>query len=262
VLELLEKPFTGAGARGMMLAQDKGLSKKIFQFHQLPYPRFSTIDAGHVEWADDLSFPLIVKPLNEDASIGINSRSVVNNVKELLERIGHLHAELHAPALVEEFIEGREIYVGVLGNGRPEVFPILEWDLSKVKNGPRIASAEAKWDKESEGFHAPQVFPEDLPAELVKRIQETAVNAFSALKLSDYARVDMRLRSRVEGTSKNPDDWEFFIIEMNPNPWLERRSEFAMAARKHGLSYPDLLERILELAIDRHRGAPKPPRKE
>lgn len=119
LLEVMGRRFTGAGAIGLTLAQDKALSKKIFHFHGLPYPKFSTMDAGQVEWSDDLKFPLFVKPQNEDASIGIDSKAMVQNVKELMERISYIQTEFKTPALIEEYIEGREIYIGVLGNEPP-----------------------------------------------------------------------------------------------------------------------------------------------
>ena len=281
LLEVLGKKFTGAGSIGLALAQDKELSKKIYHFHGIRYPRFSSMDSGKVEWADDLRFPLFVKPLNEDASIGIDSGSVVNNVKELMERISYLQTELNAPALIEEFIEGREIYIGVLGNDKPEALPILEWDFSGVPDGmPRIASSEAKWDEESPYKDAPEVFPTDIPEMVYKRIQEAAVQAFKALRLRDYGRVDMRLRkvtpmrpeekskgeaekkiggkgaakksTGVEKATTELDTWEFYVIEVNPNPHLDKKSELAMAAQKHGLNYPDLIEKIIELAMERN----------
>jgi len=280
ILEVLAKRFTGAGSIGLTLAQDKELSKKLFQFHGIRYPRFSCMDAGKVEWSDELEFPLFVKPLNEDASIGIDSGSIVHNVKELMERISYLHTELNAPALIEEFIEGRELYVGVLGNDKPEALPILEWDFSKIPEGsPKIASSEAKWDDESVYKDAPEVFPIDIPEAVYVKIQEAAIAAFKSLKIRDYGRVDLRLRyidpkerkklsgGASEGKAKTKDavnestgehaataeleDWEFYVIEVNPNPYLDKKSEIAMAARKHGLSYPDLIERIIELALDR-----------
>ncbi len=256
LLELMDKPFTGSGSTGMTLAQDKGLAKKLFQFHDLRSPRFCVLDAGHVEWSDDLSFPLIVKPASEDASIGIDKSSVVHDVKDLLERISYVHETVHGPALVEEFIEGREIYVGVLGNEKPEALPILEWDLSGVKDGPQIASAEAKWEKDSEGYNAPEVFPEDIPESVGRRMQNAAITAVQALRLNDYARVDLRLRQHASGAKKD-GDWEFFIIEVNPNPYLERKSEFIKAARKHGLSHPELIERIIDLALQRYGKKPR-----
>lgn len=287
LLELYEKCFTGSGSAGWLLAGDKALCKKIFQFHGIRYPRFCTVAKGKVDWSDELEFPLIVKPLNEDASLGIDKGSVVHNVKELLERISYIHEEFDGGTLVEEFIEGREIYVGVLGNGNPQALPILEWDFSQVTDGPKIAGAEAKWDPDSEGYKAQELFPEDIPEDVVRGIHEAALTAYQALKLSGYGRVDMRLRpgkpraggekketeakakKSAEKTEERNDDaktssadraveadkqageWEYHIIEVNPNCWLEKRSEFAMAARKHGLSYPDLLEKIVELALER-----------
>jgi D-alanine-D-alanine ligase len=247
LLELFQKCFTGCGSAAWLLAGDKALCKKILQFHNIHYPRFCTVDKGAVEWSDDLEFPLIVKPLNEDASIGIDKGSVVHNVKELLERISYMHQEFNGPTLVEEFIDGREIYVGVLGNERPEAFPILEWDFSKVKDGPKIAGSEAKWDRSSEWYKSPEVFPDDIPDDVVKAVQSAALTAYQALELSGYARVDLRLRQREDKT------WDYPIIEVNPNPWLEKRGEFAAAARKHGLTYPELLEKIIELALERRR---------
>ncbi len=319
LLELSGKCFTGCGSAGWLLAGDKALCKKLLQFHNIRYPRFCTFDNGNVEWSDDLEFPLIVKPLNEDASIGIDNGSVVHNVKDLLERISYLHQEFDGATLVEEFIDGREIYVSILGNDRPEAFPVIEWDFSKVKDSVKIAGTEAKWDRDSEGYNSPLVFPEDIPAEVVRGIQRAALTAYQSLKLTGYARVDMRLRRREsasdaaaagsspasaknhEGenspdrtTSKAPKeppqqdsrgtetdretstrvktapstqgasdgggrsgdthtgDWDYPIIEVNPNCWLEKSSEFAAAARKHGLSFPEVLEHILQLALDRH----------
>ena len=263
LLEVMGKRFTGAPAIGLTLAQDKSLCKKLFYFHGLPYPKFSTMDAGEVEWSDDLSFPLFVKPSNEDASIGIDSKAVVHNIKELMERISYIQTEFKTPALIEEYIEGREIYVGILGN---EALPLLEWDFSKMPDGhPKFASSEAKWDEDSAYNEAPQIFPTDIPEAVVNRIQEAAVTTFKVLKLRDYGRVDLRLR-RTENPKKitkkgaspeldapviSVDGWEFYIIEANPNPYLDRKAEYAMASRKHGLKYAELIEKIVQLAMDR-----------
>jgi D-alanine-D-alanine ligase len=314
LLELFQKCFTGCGSAGWMLTTDKALCKKVLQFHGIRYPRFCSVEKGRVEWADDLEFPLIVKPLNEDASIGIDKGSVVHNVKDLLERISALQQQFDSGTLVEEYVEGREIYVGVIGNDKPEALPIIEWDFSQVKDGPKIAGKEAKWDRSSEGYNAPVIFPEDIPQEVVEGVQNAAITAYQALKLSGYARVDMRLRKRDESANevpvKEPADktqeaartksqdskragkaatgdsnksensaakqnrtntrpadgrasqtgsfvtidsttWDFPIIEVNPNCWLEKRAEFAAAARKHGLTYPELMEKIVALALDR-----------
>jgi D-alanine-D-alanine ligase len=245
ILELMRKPFTGTGSFGLTLAQDKSLAKKIFSFHGMQHPKFSVMHAGQVEWSDELKFPLFVKPSNTDSSVGIDAGALVHNIKELMERISYIHTEIKASVLIEEFIDGREIFVGVLGNETMEALPIVEWDFSEVK-GPKFATAEAKWNKQSEGYRAPERFPEDIPEAAYKRIQNAAVDACKALRVNDYGRVDMRLR---------PDDWSFYIIEVNPNPYLEEHSELALAAAKAGLGYADLIERILSLAEKRTFGS-------
>jgi D-alanine-D-alanine ligase len=260
LLEVFGKRFTGAGSIGLTLAQDKELSKKIFHFHGIRYPKFSSMDAGKVEWADELSFPLFVKPLNEDASIGIDSGSIVNSIKELMERISYIHTEFKAAALVEEYIEGREIYIGILGTDKPEAMPILEWDFSKMPDGfPRIASTEAKWDATSVYQHAPEVFPMDIPEPVYTQIQAAAVQAYKSLKLRDYGRVDMRLRHIPSKNRQSPPrashedrEWQYYVIEVNPNPYLGVKDELAVAARKQGLEYPRFIEKIVELAMERH----------
>jgi D-alanine-D-alanine ligase len=250
LMEVMGRRFTGAGSIGLALAQDKALAKKIFNFHGLSYPKFSTIHAGQVDWADDLRFPLFVKPQTEDASIGIDAKAIVRNVKELMERISYIQTEFNTPALIEEFIEGRELYIGILGT---ETLPILEWDFSKVPPGhPKIASREAKWDEEAVYKDAPQVFPDDIPEQVAARLKEAAVQAFKILKLRDYGRVDLRLRKAKDPRKESAiDGLEYFLIEVNPNPYLEPKAEFAMAAQKQGLSYPDLIQRIIDSAMER-----------
>jgi D-alanine-D-alanine ligase len=265
LLELFGKRFTGSGSIGLALAQDKALAKKLLSFHGINTPKFSVIEGGEVDHADDLTFPMFVKPSNADASIGIDEHSVVHNFKELMERMSYIKTELDAPVLIEEYIEGRELYVGVLGGARPEPMPVLEWDFSKVPDGtPKIASAEAKWDAQSTRFReAPQLFPEDLPPQLVTELQKVAVNAYKALKLRDYGRIDMRLRKRDAARvtlSGKPRklmeehtlaDWEIFLIEVNPNPHLAADSELPVSAVRHGLSYSALIERIIDNALQR-----------
>jgi D-alanine-D-alanine ligase len=257
LLELLGKRFTGTGALGQTLAHDKALAKKIFSFHGLHYPRFSTMEAGQVEWSDELKFPLFVKPTNTDSSVGIDDHSLVRNIKQLMERLSYIHTEIKSPVLIEEFIEGRELFVAVIGNDRPEALPIIEWDFTKVKRGAKFATFDAKWNVESEGYKAPSLFPEDIPEAVYQRIQGAAVDACKALRIQDYGRVDLRIRPRKAGASA-ADDWEMFIIEVNPNPYLEKTSEVAMAAQRHKLEYGDLVEKILELAMHRNRMREQP----
>jgi D-alanine-D-alanine ligase len=266
VLELFGKRFTGTGSLGLSLAQDKALAKKLLSFHGIQTPKFSVIEAGEVDHADDLAFPMFVKPSNADASIGIDEHSLVRNFKELMERISFIKTELDAPALIEEYIEGREVYVSVLGGPKPEVLPVLEWDFSRVPEGtPKIASAEAKWDARSARFKdAPQVFPDDLPPDLTAELTRVALSAYKALKLRDYGRIDLRLRRKSDDLRQTLSGrprtdaphfggWELFLIEVNPNPHLAPDSELPVSAQRHGLEYAALIERILDNAMSRNR---------
>jgi D-alanine-D-alanine ligase len=145
-LELLAKRYTGSGTHGLMLAQDKAIAKKIFSFHGIHTPVFARCYRGRLDFSHDLQFPVIVKPAREDGSIGIEFSAVVSSIRELMERMDWLHANFDSPVLIEEYIDGREMYVGVLGNDKPEALPVVELDLSKLPDGtPRIAAAEVKW---------------------------------------------------------------------------------------------------------------------
>jgi len=247
LLELLGKRFTGAGSLGLTLAQDKALSKKLFAFHGLSSPRFSAMQAGQVEWSDDLQFPLFVKPRGTDSSVGIDEGSLVRNLKELMERISYIQTELKSPVLIEEFIDGRELFVSVIEADGYKALPIIEWDFSACK-GPKFATQEAKWNKASEGYKAPERFPRDIPEPVYKAMQDAAVDACKALRIFDYGRVDMRARCDPELPKEDPSSWKFYIIEVNPNPYLEENAEVAMSARESGLQYVELLEHILESA--------------
>ncbi len=246
-LDLLGKPYTGAGPHALYLAQDKALAKKIFAFHGIRTPFFATSYKGKLDHSHDIAFPLIVKPCSEDGSIGIDMGSVVGSVKELMERIHYIHEEFDSPALIEEYIEGREMYAAVLGNENPEVLPLIELDLSKLPEGtPKIAGKEVKWEKDTEHYRVTKSAPaEDLDEDTTQRLSETALAAYQALKLRDYGRIDMRL------TPKG----EVYVIEANPNPWLASGAEFHMAARKAGRTYSQLISEIVDLAKSRYAGA-------
>ena len=242
-LELLGRRYTGAGTHGLMLAQDKAVAKKIFAFHGIHTPTFAKSFRGRLDFSHDLQFPVIVKPAREDGSIGIEFSAVVSSIRELMERIDWLHANFDSPVLIEEYIDGREIYVGVLGNDKPEALPVVELDLSKLPDGtPRIAAAEVKWGKGTKAYRdTKSAIAIDLPEETMLTLQQTAVAAYQALELRDYGRVDMRLQA----------DGNVHVIEVNPNPWLSSRAEFAMAARKSGRTYNQLVEEIVDLALAR-----------
>src|ERR671912_2200155 len=181
-LDLLGKNYTGTGASGLMLSQDKAVAKKIFAFHGIHTPVFAKSFRGRLDFSHDLQFPVIVKPAREDGSIGIEFSAVVNSIKELMERMDWLHAHFDSPVLIEEYIDGREIYVGILGNDKPEALPIVELDLSKLPDGtPRIATAEVKWGKGTKAYKdTKSAIATELPDETVAALQQTAIAAFQA----------------------------------------------------------------------------------
>lgn len=243
-LDLVGKKYTGAGPQGSYLAMDKSIAKMIMRYHELYVPYSAVVNKGRVEHAQDIRFPVIVKPASEDASKGIDASSVVNSVKDLLDRISYIQDEFDSAALLEEYIEGREIYAAVLGNDKPEPLPLVELDLSKLPDGmPRIAGYEVKFDVNTEAYKKTKSAPaRDIDDETVKRIQDAAVTAFRALKLRDYGRIDLRLS----------ETGKVYVIEANPNPWLDPAAEFAMAAKEGGRSYTDLIAQIVELAMARY----------
>ncbi|HEX3738614.1 MAG TPA: D-alanine--D-alanine ligase [Terriglobales bacterium] len=245
-MDLLGLAYTGAGPHAHFLAQDKATAKKMFAFHQIRTPFFATAYRGNIDHAHDVKFPLIVKPQSEDGSIGIDAAAVVTGVKELMERVEYVQNEFDSPALIEEYIEGREIYASVLGSyENTEVLPLVELDLSKLPEGmPRIASRDVKFETDSKAYKLTKSkIAEDLDEPTVQKLSETALAAYRAVKLRDYGRIDMRLTP--EG--------EVFVIEANPNPWLSSKHEFAMAAKKSGRSYTQLIGEIVNMAIERTR---------
>src|SRR5215216_2852873 len=252
LLNLLGLRYTGSSPAGLIMAGDKSLTKKVLRFHEILSPQFATVFRGALDHVGDLRFPLIVKPPQEDASLGITSKSVVKDVKELFGTMDSLQREFQSPVLVEEFVEGREFYVGVLGNESPLGLPVIELDFSAFPaDRPKVASYEAKWGEGGTGevgetgaefAGTKSIFPTDLSVELVQRMQAVAVEAFNALRLRDYGRVDLRV---------TPAE-EIYVIEVNPNCYLERSGEFARAAAEQGLDHGALVGRIAELAMARY----------
>jgi D-alanine-D-alanine ligase len=240
VLALLNQRFTGTGPVGMILRQDKAVTKKLLRFHDVPCPKFAIFDKTNLEFAGKMHFPLFVKPMRGDASVGIHDSSLVRDYGSLVQRVDQIHKELQDAALVEEYIEGREFYVGVLGNDPPEALPVIEMDFSKLPPGlPHIYGWEAKFDHSSlqfEGVNA--IVATDLVPETRSRIIKAALEAVYALQVRDYARVDIRLAP--EGVP--------YVVEVNANPYLERTSAFAIAALQAGMGYNTLINRIVEVA--------------
>jgi len=245
VLDVLDIPYTGSGPHANVLAQDKAIAKKMFAFYGIKSPYFATAYRGTIDHAHDIAFPLIVKPTCEDGSIGIDAASLVTSVKELMERIAYIQAEFDSPSLIEEYIEGREIYAAILGSYEyARALPLVELDLSKLPRGmPKIASLDVKHLRDTEAYKLTRsAIAEDLDEATADKLTEIAVRAFRAVKLRDYGRIDMRLSSK----------GEIYVIEANPNPWLSSGQEFAMAAKKSGLSYTQMIGEIVDLAMARH----------
>jgi D-alanine-D-alanine ligase len=240
LLELLDRPFTGSGSTAMRLAGDKRVAKEIFIANGITTPRYVVVPVGEALLAaPELDFPLIVKPVDEDASVGISDHSVVHGLRDLRERVTAIHRELATGALVEEFIPGREIYATLLGNEHPVVLPLLEWPMKTLY---AIGSWEAKWISEHENYQkCADVFATGLPGWTVARIRREAVVAFRALGLAGYARMDIRVA--LDGTP--------YFLEANPNPFFDASAEVAMAARSVGLDYTALAERLLDFALER-----------
>jgi D-alanine-D-alanine ligase len=252
LLNLLGMRYTGSSPAGLMMAGDKSLTKKVLRFHEILTPQFATVFRGALDHVGDLKFPLIVKPPQEDASLGITSKSVVRDIRELLGTMDSLQREFQSPVLVEEFVEGREFYVGVLGNVTPIAMPVIELDFSAFPaDRPKVASYEAKWGEGGTGGTSEtgaefagtkSVFPTDVPPELLERMQRVAVESFNALRLRDYGRVDLRV---------TPQE-EIYVIEVNPNCYLEQSGEFSRAAAEMGIAHDALIARIVELAQGRY----------
>jgi len=245
--DLLGLRYTGSGARGLTLAMDKALAKKVFSFHGVATPRWAVVWRGRLDSAHDIDFPVIVKPAREDGSIGIGFDALAVNIKELMERIDQLHAEFDHPVLIEQYIDGREIYMGLLGNHPPQPLPPIELDLSHLPKGtPRIAGTEVKWAEGTRAYRGSKVVVPTLPDDVRETMERAAVTAFQALGLRDYARVDFRLAR----------DGKVYLIEANPNPYLASSAEFIKGARAAGRTYAQTILEIVELARARYAAAP------
>lgn len=241
-LELVRIPFTGCNPRGLMLARGKDLSKKLLSYHRIPVPAFAVFPLRRkVKRPARLQFPLIVKSLSEDASVGIAQKSLVDSDEKLAERVAFIHERIGTAAIAEQYIEGREIYVGVLGNERLRVLP--PWEL-EFGDGSRIATEKLKFDiKYQEKRGVVQGPAKDLSLDIAARIANLTKRICRTLELDGYSRIDFRL---------TPEGVPFFI-EANPNPEISRDEVFAEAAMHDGLTYSEMLNRILACGLSRAR---------
>ena len=239
-LELKRQPYTGCNPRGLLLSKDKALSKKILSYHRIPSPKFAVFPLGRkVVRPQKLRFPIFVKSVIDDASLGISQASVVYDDKELAARVAFVHEHTGADALAEEYIDGRELYVGVIGNDRLQTLPI--WELKFTKSdGPLIATQKVKWDRKyQEKLGVETDLAEGLSTATQKQIERICKRVYKALDLSGFARMDLRMRP----------DGRCYVLEANANPNLSFGEDFAESAEKAGLSYEDLLSKIIGLGL-------------
>ena len=239
-LELMRQPYTGCNPRGLLISKDKALSKKIMSFHRIPSPRFAVFPIGRkVVKPKKLQFPIFVKSVIDDASLAISQSSVVYDEQELAERVAFVHEHTLADALAEEFIEGRELYVGIVGNDRLQTFPI--WELRFTKSDASIiATRKVKWDRKyQEKLGVETGLASDLTITAQRQIARICKRVYKALDMSGYARMDLRMRG----------DGKVFVLEANANPNLSYGEDFAESAEVGGMSYEDLLSKIVGLGL-------------
>ena len=241
-LELLHVPYTGCNPRGLMLARDKALSKKLFSFHRIPFPDFMVVPLGRtVKRPKGLSFPLIVKSVTEEASHGISQASIVQDDVKLKERVEFIHVNIGTGALIERYIEGREFYVGVMGNGHVHVLPVWELIMDKLPDDARrIATERVKWNRTYQtkyGIRSEEA--KNLPEGKAGEIQHLAKRVYRALGLSGYARIDVRMDAA----------GSVYVLEANPNPQISHDEDFSDSAEKDGYPYKDLLQELLNIGL-------------
>ncbi len=237
-LELIRLAYTGCNPRGMLLARDKALSKKLLHYHRIAVPEFVVVPRGRkVRLSKRLTFPLIVKSLTQEASIGIAQASVVEDSGKLVERVQFIHDSIQTDAIVEQYIEGRELYCGVIGNQRLQVLPVWEMTFAKMPESQhRIATERVKWNpKYQDKMGVATGEAKGLPDGAADRVQHIARRVYRTLELSGYARIDLRLDAA----------GQVYVLEANPNPQIARTEDFAESAALAGLPYPALIQRIL-----------------
>jgi D-alanine-D-alanine ligase len=239
-LELLRQPYTGCNPRGLLLARDKPLCKQLLSYHRIPSPNFVVARrATKLKIPSKLKYPLFVKSATEDASLGIAQASIVEDAAKLRERVEFVHDQVHSDALIEEYIEGREVYVGMIGNDRITRLPLWEMEFGSLGDkSATIATRKVKWDKRYQAKHGITTREaKDLPPAVVARLDKLSRRIFRALGLSGYARMDFRVTPA----------GDVYVLEANPNPNLAADEDLAQAALAAEIAYPELLERILTL---------------
>ena len=240
-LELLKTPYTGCNPRGLLLAGDKALSKKVLAYHRIRVPRFATFRRGRkVPKNPRVDFPVIVKSQDEEASIGISQASIVHDLDGLRERVDFVHRNVGTDAIAEEYIVGRELTVSVIGNDRLQTFPVFELTFDSLPEGTEpIMTSRVKWDLKYQEKIGIKSGPAELPEKTARDIARSAKRIYRALNLSGCARIDLRLAP----------DGRVYVLEANPNPDLCFGEDFTASAEKAGLEYGQVIQRLLTLGM-------------
>jgi D-alanine-D-alanine ligase len=241
-LELMRQPYTGSNPRGLLLSRDKSLSKQLLAYHRIPTPHFTVFRRGlRINIPRRLRYPLFVKSTVDDASLGIAQASVVEDAAKLKERIEFVHTQVGSDALVEEYIEGRELYIGVMGNERLTRLPVWEMVFGSMPDSlAAIATRKVKWDKRYQQKYGITTHEaKDLPPATLARLDGLSRRIYRALGLSGYARMDFRVTA----------DGQIYVLEANANPNLEAAEDFAESARAAGVPYAELLERLMNFGL-------------
>ncbi len=243
LLDLMGIPYTGSGPLALGLALNKFRVKKLLRSSSIPTARGYLLTPEDHTRVREISFPVIVKPVREDGSLGIGPSSVCNDTSTLQAQVLMIHEVYRQPALVEEYLDGREFNVSIIGDGKPEVLAVSEIDFSGMPPGlPKIVCYQAKWDEDSLVYQGTvPVCPARISGRLENRIRDLALRSFIAVGCRDYARIDMR--TDAEGNVR--------VLEVNPNPDIGPKAGFARAARAAGYTYTDIVLRISEFALER-----------
>lgn len=240
-LELKKLPYTGCNPRGLFIAKDKALSKKILAFHNINIPGFLVFPfSKKIRITNGFGYPLFVKALKEEGSVGISKESLVNSEDKLIERIQYLHNNYSTDVIAEEFIEGREIYVAVMGNSRLKIFTPWELILKNDDSDTPIATSRLKWDTKHQKKAGLITKAAELSPALIKKFEHITKEIYTALKLSGYARIDFRLNNNEE----------IYLLEANPNPFIAMDEDFADSAKYEGIEYSELLNMIIKNGLN------------
>ena len=242
LMQLVGVPFTGAGPMSLQLCKDKGLTKVILDYHQVKIPKFVVAKKSR-SFASSLKgfpFPAFIKPLDLESSEGISQNSFVKNEKEAIARVKFIHDRLGADAIIEEFIDGREVYVSILGNENLKVFPARElFFKQKAEDEPKFATYKSKWDQAyRKKWGIDTAFANEFSEPMQKKLNDVCKKIYRLLGIQGFGRIDLRIKGE-----------DIYFIEANPNPSIGKKEDYALSANKAGVDYEELIAKIVSLSL-------------